>query len=176
MKYQELVEEYAGLLRSHVHMRTQMQEIPKGYIVAKKISGKEYFYLQYSSGGKKKSEYIRDENVAQMRTAIAMRDPLKRQLEVNEREQMRLEAAAKILDTNLFRIFVFLKQCAEMDALPVAKRTTTLKFAGAMTALEGLPAKPETLDGMADWAKGQCSYVDVYMKALCNYRVVEVSQ
>lgn len=48
------------------------------------------------------------------------------------------------MSCDLYRIFVFLKQCAEMDALPVERRSKALSFARAMTALEGLSAKEET--------------------------------
>lgn len=173
MKYQELLDEYTELLRVNVHLRSQLQEIPKGYIVTKRISGKDYFYLQYSIQGKKKSEYIHEEDLEHIRSSIALRDPLKLQIENTQKEQVRLESAAKILDTNLYRTFVFLKQCADMDALPVSKRTEALRFAGAMTALEGLPAKRETEMSLEEWAKGHRSFTDIYMKTLHHYRVVE---
>ena len=173
MKYQELLDEYTQLLRVNVQLRSQIHEIPKGYIVTKKISGKDYFYLQYSNQGKKKSEYIHEEDIEQLRLSIALREPLKLQIESTQKEQVRLESAAKILDTNLYRIFVFLKQCADMDALPISKRTAALQFAGAMTALEGLPAKQETEASLQEWANGHRSFVDIYMKALYHYQVVE---
>ena len=173
MKYQELLDEYTELLRLNVHLRSQLQEIPKGYIVTKKISGKDYFYLQYSVQGKKKSEYIHEEDLERIRASIALRDPLKLQLENTQKEQDRLESAAKILDKKLYRVFGFLKQCADMDALPVSKRTEALRFAGAMTALEGLPAKRETETSLEEWARGRRSFTDIYMKTLHHYQVVE---
>lgn len=173
MKYQELLDEYTQLLRVNVQLRSQMQEIPKGYIVTKKISGKKYFYLQYTVQGKKKSEYIRAEDIEHIRAAIALRDPLKAQIEDNRAELVRLESAAKILDTNLYRTFTFLKQCADMDALPISRRTEALQFAGAMTALEGLPARPETEAGLEEWAIGHRSFLDIYMRALHHYRIVD---
>ena len=175
MKYQELLDEYTQLLHVNVQLRSQIQKIPKGYIVTKKISGKEYFYLQYSFQGKKRSEYIHEEELQRIRASIALRDPLNNQIENNQKEQVRLESAAKILDTNLYRIFIFLRQCADMDALPISKRAAALQFADAMTALEGLPAKPETETSLEEWAKGQRNFVDIYMKALHSYRVVEAT-
>ena len=62
MKYQELLDEYRQLLQRNVQLQQQMQQIPKGYIVTKRISGKDYYYLQYSVQGKKKSQYIRQRN------------------------------------------------------------------------------------------------------------------
>ncbi len=173
MRYFELLTEYKNLLHSDVQLRTQLRAIPKGYVTTKRIAGKDYYYLQYSSQGKKKSEYLRDEEVASVRHAIAQRDPLKAQMDEVRKDQLRLESAARILDAGLYRTFLLLKQCAEMDALPLARRQEALSFSGAMTALEGLCAKPETDISLQLWARGEESYTDIYMKALVQYRVVE---
>lgn len=173
MRYFELLTEYKDLLHSDVQLHTQLQAIPKGYVTTKKIAGKDYCYLQYTVHGKKKSEYLREEEVASVRHAVAQREPLKRQLEELRKDQLRLESAARILDAGLYRTFLFLKQCAQMDTLPIEKRQEVLQFSGAMTALEGLSAKPETDESLQMWAKGYVSYTDIYMKALVQYRVVE---
>lgn len=173
MKYHELLIEYKELLAQDVRLRQEMHLLPKGYLVTKKIAGKEYLYLQYTAQGKKKSEYIREEDVLQIRTAIARREPAKAEIDTLRREQNRLESAAKILDSNLYRTFIFLKQCAEMDAMPLEKRSGALSFARAMTALEGLSAKDETEQNLLLWANGQKLFSDFYMKSLQSYRVVE---
>lgn len=173
MKYHELLVEYKELLAEDVRLRQEMHLIPKGYLVTKKIAGKEYLYLQYTVQGKKKSEYVREEDALQIRSAIARREPVKGEIDTLRREQNRLESAAKILDSNLHRTFIFLKQCAEMDAMPLEKRSGALSFARAMTALEGLSAKDETEQNLLLWAKGQKLFSDFYMKSLQSYRVVE---
>ena len=173
MKYHELLIEYKELLAEDVRLRQEMHLIPKGDLVTKKIAGKEYLYLQYTVQGKKKSEYIREEDALQIRSAIARREPVKGEIDTLRREQNRLESAAKILDSNLYRTFIFLKQCAEMDAMPLEKRFGALSFARAITALEGLSAKEETEQNLLLWAKGQKLFSDFYMKSLQSYRVVE---
>lgn len=173
MKYNELLVEYKKLLADDVRLRQEMHLIPKGYLVTKKIAGKDYLYLQYTVQGKKKSEYVREEDVQRIKSAIARRDPVKVEMDMLRREQNRLESAAKILDSNLYRTFIFLKQCAEMDAMPLEKRSGALSFARAMTALEGLSAKDETEQNLLLWAKGQKLFSDFYMKSLQSYRVVE---
>ena len=50
--------------------------------------------------------------------------------------QLQLERTAKNLDSNLYRTFLFLMQCATMDALPIEKRYKANSFAKTMTALE----------------------------------------
>ena len=173
MKYHELLVEYKKLLADDVRLRQEMHLIPKGYLVTKKIAGKDYLYLQYTVQGKKKSDYVREEDVQRIKSAIARRDPVKVEMDMLRREQNRLESAAKILDSNLYRTFIFLKQCAEMDAMPLEKRSGALSFARAMTALEGLSAKDETEQNLLLWAKGQKLFSDFYMKSLQSYRVVE---
>ena len=173
MKYHELLAEYKELLAEDVRLRQEMHLIPKGYLVTKKIAGKEYLYLQYTVHGKKKSEYVREEDALQIRSAIARREPVKAEIDTLRRDQNRLESSAKILDSNLYRTFIFLKQCVEMDAMPLEKRFGALSFARAMTALEGLSAKDETEQNLLLWAKGEKMFSDFYMKSLQSYRVVE---
>ena len=173
MKYRELYDEYRELLAHETKLRQEMHRIPKGYLVTKKIAGKEYLYLQYTAQGKKKSEYIHEDDWTWIKAAIARREPAKEEMAILRREQIRLESAARILDTNLYRTFMFLKQCAEMDALPMEKRLDALSFARAMTALEGLSAREETEQNLLLWAKGEKKFADFYMKSLQSYRVVE---
>lgn len=174
MKYQELYNEYATLLYRQANTRQKLQAIPKGYITIKKIAGKEYHYLQYTCFGKKKSEYLRESEVETVREKLSLRDALCREIEDNQANLDRLERAAKILDKQLSRTFFYLRQCAEMDALPVTKREKALSFARAMTSLEGLPAKETTEENLQLWAKGEKSFADFYLSALQDYRVMEV--
>ena len=173
MKYRELYDEYRELLAYETKLRQEMHRIPKGYLVTKRIAGKEYLYLQYTAQGKKKSEYIHEEDWTWIKAAIARREPAREEMDTLRRELTRLENAAKILDSNLYRTFVFLKQCAEMDSLPMEKRQDALSFARAMTALEGLSAREETEQNLLLWAKGEKKFTDFYMKSLQSYRVLE---
>lgn len=173
MKYRELYDEYRELLAYETKLRQEMHRIPKGYLVTKRIAGKEYLYLQYTAQGKKKSEYIHEEDWTWIKAAIARREPVREEMDTLRRELTRLENAAKILDSNLYRTFVFLKQCAEMDSLPMEKRQDALSFARAMTALEGLSAREETEQNLLLWAKGEKKFTDFYMEWLQSYRVLE---
>lgn len=154
----------------------QAQTIPKGSITIKKIAGKEYSYLQYTAFGKKKSVYLREAEVEAVRSKLAMRNSLQKELDENNANLSRLESAAKILDEQLSHTFFYLRQCAEMDALPVSKRDKALSFAKAMTSLEGLPAKETTEENLQLWAKGEKSFADFYLPALQGYRVMEAPQ
>ena len=176
MKYLELYNEYTALLHSQTELRRQIQTISKGYITTKKISGKEYSYLQYTSFGQKKSEYIQESEVEAVREKLSLRDILCKKIKDNQTNLGRLERAAEILDEQLSRSFFYLRQCADMDALPISKRDKALSFARAMTSLEGLPAKEATEENLQLWAKGEKSFADFYLSALQDYRVMEVSR
>ena len=176
MKYQEIYNEYSTFLNYQTGLQKRLHDIPRGYITTKKISGKEYHYLQYTSLGKKKSEYIRESEVRTIREKLLLRDILCKKIEDNQANLDRLEKAAKVLDEQLSRTFFYLRQCADMDALPVSKRDKALSFARAMTALEGLPAKETTDEDLQLWAKGEKSFADFYLPALQNYGAMEASK
>jgi len=176
MKYQELYNEYTALLHSQTELQQQFRTIPRGYITTKNISGKKYHYLQYTHFGKKRSEYLRESEVETVRKKLSLREALCEELEANNANLDRLERAVKILDEQLSRTFFYLRQCAEMDALPVSKREKALSFARAMSSLEGLPAKETTEKNLQLWAKGEKSFADFYLPALRYYGVMEVSR
>ena len=174
MAYQELFNEYITILHRHSEIQSQIQRLPKGCITRKNISGKKYSYLQYTSFGKKKSEYLSEADVKTVHESLRRREALNKELEANNAHLDRLERAVEILDEQLSRTFFYLRQCAEMDALPVPKREKALSFARAMTSLEGLPAKETTEENLQLWAKGEKSFADFYLPALQDYRVMEV--
>ena len=173
MKYQEIYSEYIMFLRERTQIIWERCAMPKGNICKKNISGKDYYYLQYTSYGKKKTEYIREREVKDVNSKIVMREKLTRDLESIEKNLERLEKAAAILDENLSRTFYFLRQCADMDSLPLPKRTAALSFAGAMTALEGLPASQETDQNLKAWVEGKKSFAEFYIPALRKYNILE---
>lgn len=173
MKYQEIYDEYTNLLQSHSQIRFEMADLPMGNIVKKRISGKEYHYLQYSAYGKKKTEYLKASEVPEVLSQLERRKVLIQQLEVIQTELDRIEKAVKILDHKLSSTFVYLRQCADMDAMPLSKRPQALSFAAAMTALEGLPARNETERNLLAWARGEKAFAEFYLPALQSYRVME---
>ena len=111
-----------------------------------------------------------------VRGKLSDRETLIKNLDENNANLDRLEKAAKILNTQLSHTFFYLRQCADMDALPLSKRNKALSFARAMTSLEGLPAKESTEENLQLWAKGEKSFADFYLPALQDYRVMEVSR
>lgn len=172
MKYQELYDEYTALLQRYSALTMELQELPTGYICKKEISGKDYYYLQYTHLGKKKSEYIREARLADTQNKLKRREQISTELAHIDQELNRLERAVQILSPNLYRLFFYTKQCAQMDAMPLSKRTKALSFSRAITDLEGLPARSETEENLLLWAKGHKSFSDVYLPALNLYQII----
>ncbi len=174
MKYQELYLDYQRLLDEEIQLCKELAELPTGNLTAKRISGKEYQYLQYSEGGKKKSVYIKAEQLEQLREQLTQRAQKSTRLKEVRAEQERLESAVRILDGPLSRFFFQLKHSAKMDALPLPQRKKALSFASAMTALEGLPARTQTDALLEQWSRGEASFRDYYLTTLREYRLLEV--
>lgn len=120
------------------------------------------------------SEYLQETKVASVCEMLTHGEVLRKELEINHASLERLERAVKILDEQLSRTFFYLRQCAEMDALPVSKREKALSFARAITSLEGLPVKETTEENLQLWAKGEKFFADFYLPALQNYGAMEV--
>ncbi|WP_308588787.1 hypothetical protein [uncultured Oscillibacter sp.] len=173
MKYQELYLDYQRLLDEELQLCKELTELPTGNLTAKRISGKEYQYLQYSEDGKKKSVYIKAEQLAQLRKQLTQRAQKSTRLKEVRAEQEKLESAVRILDGPLSRLFFQLKYSAKMDALPLPQRKKALSFASAMTALEGLPARTQTDAFLERWSYGEASFRDYYLTTLREYRLLE---
>ena len=68
-------------------LKKQIEELPSGYVSKKNINGKIYYYHQWSENGKKKSKYLKGEEVDRMGEQIALRKVLQAKLdELNERK------------------------------------------------------------------------------------------
>ena len=65
-----------------LQVQKEIAELPAGYISKKNINGKTRYYLQWSEGGKKKSKYVDDALVDDLRAKIERR----RELQKKEKE------------------------------------------------------------------------------------------
>lgn len=173
MKYRELYDDYTSLLQDYSKMRFELAALPTGGIVKKRITGKEYWYLQYTKFGKKHTKYLRKQEVDQVRTELSRAGQLRKKITQIDTRLEQLEQAAQILDAQMSRSFFFRRQCADMDALPLSKRPEALAFANAMTALEGLPVSKELDCKLGAWASGKIKYEEVYLPLLHRHHVLE---
>lgn len=174
MKYQEIYEEYEAFLSRYSQAALELESLPRGSVVKKHITGKEYHYLQHTDCGKKVTKYIKPGDLAAVMNGLQRRASLEMEIETITRDLRRLEDAASILSPNMSRSFFFLRQCAQMDALPLQKRERALSFSNALTALEGLPAEAATEQNLHAWVKGQKRFSEFYLPALKHYGIAEV--
>ena len=173
MKYPELYDEYASLLREKAECQKDLTQLKDGYISTKTIAGNKYAYLQYRVNGKLISEYIKDDRLPEIRAELDKRAATLNQIHVIDGRLKIIEAAASILDNRLSRNLVTLRRCAALESMPVDERSISLAFARAMTALEGIPASEETEKSLSRWAAGNLSFNDSYMNTLRAYRLTE---
>ena len=61
-------------------LTNEIEKLPKGYISTKIISGKTYFYHQWSENGSKKSRYVRDDEIKELSDLIEKRRQLQQEL------------------------------------------------------------------------------------------------
>jgi predicted RNase H-like nuclease (RuvC/YqgF family) len=174
MMYQELYDEYDKLLYRKLNDRKEMYSLPSGYVSVKTINGKQYFYLQKRVDGKLSSSYIKSELLKEMKTQLNKRHQLEDSIKTIDKELSKLESAISILSKDLSQKVQISKRCANMDAMDIETRKKTLKFAEAMTALEGIPASKEVKNDLDLWASGQQGYKEGYMKVLKKYHLIEV--
>ncbi len=73
MERQELLNQIAKLTE-------EIGKLPKGYISKKTISGKTYYYHQWSENGKKQSRYLPDEEIVPITAQIEKRKELQNEI------------------------------------------------------------------------------------------------
>ena len=174
MAYQELRNEYTSLLRDKAGCQNALATLKDGYISIKTISGKKYAYLQYRVAGKLSSEYVREDQLPGIRAELDERAGILERVRETDTKLEKIEAAANILDKNLYRELIILRRCANMDAMPFKEREKALAFSSAMTALEGIPASPKTEENLSRWATGEVSFRESYLNTLRAYHLAEV--
>lgn len=72
----ELITEYCRLTKEEREITREKNGLPMGYIQEKTIKGRSYFYLQHREGKTVKSEYIKRENLDEIRKDIEKRKQL----------------------------------------------------------------------------------------------------
>jgi hypothetical protein len=63
-------------------LSVEIEKLPKGYISTKTISGKTYFYHQWSENGCKKSKYVRDDEIKELSEKLEKRRRLQEELRI----------------------------------------------------------------------------------------------
>ena len=173
MKYQNIYDEYIETLKQYNDIYNKIENLPKGYLTSRTINNKKYYYLQQTVNGKKKSKCLHVDEIESTKKSIEQRKLLLNQLDKIKYNLFRLESAVKILDSELNQHFYFVKQCYQMDNLPYEQRPKAIKFAKAMTSLEGLPISFDLNSKLNLWIDGEILFSDIYLPTLKNYGVLK---
>lgn len=102
-------------------IRQEISELPAGYISKKNINGKTRYYLQWTEGGKKKSKYVDDAIVDDLRAKIKRRRELqKREKELTFMLPKPKKKEQEKQETHAFRTNVMTGETLKNYALVVA--------------------------------------------------------
>lgn len=75
-------------------LQREIESLPKGYISTKTVKGNPYYYHQWSESGKKKSRYLKTDEVESLKAQIAQRKNLQAQVKLlrskSEKEPVRV--------------------------------------------------------------------------------------
>lgn len=88
-----LLEEYERSLRISAVLEEEIASLPRGSIRARKVRGREYYYLQYRDGKRVKSDYVKPEDVEHVREQIELRRNDVAALREQRRSQRQIEKA-----------------------------------------------------------------------------------
>jgi len=172
MMYQDVYNEYSFLIKEKTSLQVKLSQLKKGYISTKTIANKKYEYLQYRENGKLVSEFIKKENLSDIKVELDERVEITKKINDIAIRLNKIEAAADILDSTFYRTLITLRRCEVMDSLPQDDRIKSLKFTNAMTALEGIPANEETDKSLYDWTQGNYSFQKSFLNTLRTYNLV----
>ena len=164
-----VTKEYRALTEKKEAMKKELLSLPKGYISKKNIKGNVQYYLQRREGEKITGYYIRIDEVDGVSASIERRKEIKRQLALIEERLIRLEAAAKLIDNDLYCYLMVYKLSAGMDDLCSREKEKCASFGNAMNAVEGVRASEEVTAGIEAWKSGKRSFLSVFEDTLKRY-------
>lgn len=90
-----LKEELDRMKRMSSAYSEEINLLPKGSIVKKRIGSKYYNYLQFRSGGKVVSKYIKEANLDEVRNKIERRKNLSQAIKRMEKDMAKIEKVLK---------------------------------------------------------------------------------
>lgn len=90
-----LKEELGRMRRMSSAYSEEIALLPKGSIVKKRIGNKDYSYLQFRSGEKVVSKYIKEANVDEVRSKIDRRKNLEQAIRYMKKDMATIERVLK---------------------------------------------------------------------------------
>lgn len=171
MEYTEIFSRYEQLIKQLYQKRTALFSLAEGYVSEKKISGHSYYYLQKRQNRKMQSSYIKPENLETIQNELAARNAFQKKMLSLSEEISKIEQAALVLSSALYRQMLQHKRAAKMDATSMTARGESLSFSFAMLSLEGVNPSPSAKNGLNAWKNGEASFSQGYQSVLSKYNL-----
>ena len=165
----DIIFEYKELLASKLEIEQKLSVLPKGYISKKKIGGKQYLYLQTRNGDTVESKYIKAEDAEEITSQLSLRKEYEAELPEILIRLADIETAAELLDKALFRKLKMLKLTSGMDSISADEKEKRISFSDAMTSIEGVPVSDRVKNDLANWKKGNITFLSVFEQTLRRY-------
>lgn len=171
MEYTELFSRYEQLIQRLYEKKTELSTLAEGYVSAKKISGRSYYYLQKRHNKKMHSSYIKPENLKNIKNQLAVRNVFQKEIFSLSEEISKIEQAALVLSPTLHRQMLQRKRATKMDAISITARGKSLSFSSAMLSLEGVNPSPAAKKSLKAWGDGKASFSQGYQNVLAKYNL-----
>ena len=168
----DIIFEYKELLAAKLEIEQNLSVLPKGYISKKTIGGKQYLYLQTRNGDTIESKYIKAEEVDEIANQISLRKEYEAELPEVILRLANIETAAELLDKALLRKLKMLKLTSGMDSISADEKARRISFSDAMTSIEGVPVSDRVKNDLANWKKGNITFLSVFEQTLKRYGFV----
>lgn len=151
-------------------IKRRLAELPRGSLAIKTVKGREYTYLRWSEGGKRKERYVPAASVEAVRAAVDERKAL--EAELDELGWQRLHPASPEVAGESFQTNVVTGALLRSLAEPVALFKKRVLFADLWSYLEDGPAdKVLVLCGLRRTGK-----TTLIRQALCEMTVDQFSR
>lgn len=168
----DIIFEYKELLAQKLEIEQKLGVLPKGYISKKTIGGKQYLYLQTRNGDTVESKYIKADEVEDITQKLSLRKKYEAELPEILIRLADIETAAELLDKSLLRKLNMLKLTSGMDSISADEKEKRISFSDAMTSIEGVPVSAKVKTDLANWKKGNITFLSVFEQTLRRYGFV----
>ena len=159
----DIIFEYKELLAQKLEIEQKLSVLPKGYISKKTIGGKQYLYLQTRNGDTVESKYIKAEEAQDITNQLSLRKEYEAELPDILIRLADIETAAELLD----KAFT-----SGMDSISADEKEKRISFSDAMTSIEGVPVSAKVKTDLANWKKGNMTFLSVFEQTLRRYGFV----
>ena len=144
-----VIMENQELLNQIAELTAQIRGLPKGYISKKTISGKTYYYHQWSENGEKQSRYLHDEEIEPLAEQIEWRKALQEELRSLKAKPSKKNK--KRNDVNSLKCTLMHKR-TKVAEIELDDATGFIQKIGSVYAPEHLPVGVPVRKGITDRA------------------------